>query len=48
MIEFQIVDSSNQVEAKAKAYAAISIAFAQNAKDFQLANDVLDQNALMR
>ena len=46
MIEFHIVDGSDQIEAKSKAFTTISIAFTQNTKDLQLANDVLDQNAL--
>jgi len=47
MIEFHIVDGSDQIEAKSKAFASVSIAFTQNTKDLQLANDVLDQNALL-
>ena len=47
-IEFHVVNGSNQVEAKPKTFATVSIAIAQNAEDFQLANDVLDQNALLR
>jgi len=46
MIEFHVVDGSNQVEAQAEAFATIPIALTQNAKDFQSADDVLDQNAL--
>lgn len=48
MFEFQVVYGSDQVETKTKAFATISIAFTQNAKDFQLANNVLDQNAFLR
>lgn len=48
MIEFHIVDGSNQIEAKSKAFATISITFTQNTEYLQLANDVLDQNALLR
>jgi hypothetical protein len=43
-IEFQIVDRGNQIEAQTKPFPSIPIALTQNAKDFQLANNVLDQN----
>jgi hypothetical protein len=42
--EFQVTDGSNQVETQPKAFAAISVALTQNAKDFQPANDIFNQN----
>jgi len=44
--EFMIVNRCNQVKTESKAFAAIPIAFAQYAEDFQPANDILDKNAL--
>ena len=45
MVEFGVVDSSNQIETKAKAFTPISIALTQDTKDLQFADNVLDQNA---
>jgi len=44
ILEFEVVDSSHEVETKAKAFASIAIALTQDTKDFQFANDVLDQD----
>ncbi len=44
-MEFQVVDRSDEIEAKAKTFTSISIAFAEDTKDFQFADDILDQNA---
>jgi hypothetical protein len=46
--EFHVADSSNQVEAQSKTFVSISKAFTQNARDFQSANNVLNQNKLSR
>ena len=45
--EFQVVDGRNQIETQPKAFSPITVALTQDPKDFQLANDVLDQNALL-
>ena len=45
--EFEVVDGRNQIETQAKAFSAITVAFTQNPKDFQLADDVLYQNAFL-
>ena len=45
--EFEIMDGGNQIEAQGKAFTPISVAFTQNAKDFQTPNDILDQNAFL-
>lgn len=45
--EFQVIDGCNQFGMQAKAFAPITVAFAQNLKDFQFANDVLDPNAFL-
>jgi hypothetical protein len=42
--EFHVTDGSNQIETQSKTFAAISVALTQNAKDFQPANDVFNQN----
>jgi len=44
--EFHVADGGDQVEAKPKMFTTISIAFAQNTKDFQPVNDVLNQDTL--
>jgi hypothetical protein len=44
--EFHIADGSNQIKAQPETFAAISIALTQNTKDFQPADNVLNQNAL--
>ncbi len=46
MLEFQVVDGRDQVKAEPKAFAAISITFTQDAKGFQLAQDIFNQNPL--
>ncbi len=46
--EFEIMDGRDQIETQGKAFAAISITLTQDAKDLQAANDILDQNTLMR
>ena len=48
LLEFQIVDGRNQIEPKPEAFATISIAFTQDAKDFQFAQDVFNYNPLAR
>jgi len=40
--EFHVADGSNQVETQSKTFVKIAIPFAQNAKGFQLANDILN------
>jgi hypothetical protein len=44
-LEFHVADGSDQVETQSKAFAAISVTLTQNAKDFQPADNVLNQNA---
>jgi hypothetical protein len=44
-IEFDVTNGCNQIEAQAKAFAAITIAFTQNTKDLQPANDVFNQDS---
>lgn len=46
--KFMVVNRCNQVETESKTLAAITIAFAQYAEDFQPANDILYKNALAR
>ena len=41
---FHIVDCSNQIKSQTKAFTTVAIAFTQNAKDFQLANNIFNQN----
>lgn len=44
MTDFVIIQSGNQVEAQSESAAAIAIPFRDDAKDFQMPNDVLDQH----
>lgn len=48
ILEFQVVDSGNQIKAQTKPVPPIAIALTQDAKDFQLANNVLNQYAFSR
>ncbi len=43
--EFEVVDGSDQIEAQPKAFSPITVTLTQDPKDFQLADDILDQNA---
>ncbi len=43
MTDFVIIQSGDQVKAQSEAAAAIAVAFGDNAKDFQIANHVLDR-----
>ena len=45
ILEPYVGGGGNQIEARPKAFPPIAIPLAQNAKDFQLANDILDQDA---
>lgn len=45
-IEFEIVKCSDQIETQTKAFASIAITFTQYTKDLDLANNMLDENAL--
>jgi hypothetical protein len=44
ILELQIINGSNQVEAERKSFTAIYITFTQDTKDFQLPNNIFNQN----
>jgi hypothetical protein len=46
--EFEVVNRSDEVEPERKSFAAVSISFRKNSKDFEPANDIFNQNTDMR
>ncbi len=46
IVEFTIVNSSDQIETDGKSGSTIAIAFTQDAKDLQLAKNMLDHDPL--
>ncbi len=46
--ELEIIESGDEIEAQAKSFSTVSIAFAQDPEDLQSANDILDQDPLVR
>lgn len=43
--EFKVVNSRDQIEPQSKAFTPIAVPLTHNAKDFQTANSLFNQNA---
>lgn len=44
--QIKVVESSDEVKSKPEAASTMAVGFFENAENFELANDVLDWNAL--